>query len=184
MKNIIFISTCLALVMPLYVAPVAAEAKLGYISASALLEKSPQAESASTKMEQEFTPRRNKMQADLKELKQLEDKLAKDGATLTEAERSKIERDLIVRKRDITREQDSYREDLTMRRNDELAKLQQIVREIIQSIGKEENYDLIFFDGVAYASPKTDLTEKAMQRLREKAKDTSPPAAASAKPKK
>ena len=183
MKKIIFIGTCLALVMPLYTTTAAAEAKLGYISASELLEKSPQAESASTRMEQEFTPRRNKMQADLKELKQLEDKLAKDGATLTEAERSKMERDIIVRKRDMSREQDSYREDLTMRRNDELAKLQQIVREIIQSIGKEENYDLIFFDGVAYASPKTDLTEKAMQRLREKAKDTSAPAA-SAKPKK
>ncbi len=129
-------------------------------------------------MEQEFTPRRNKMQADLKELKQLEEKLGREGATLTETERNKMERDIIVRKRDISREQDSYREDLTMRRNDELAKLQQVVREIIQAIGKEEGYDLIFFDGVAYASPKTDLTEKAMQRLREKAKD------APAKPKK
>ncbi len=178
MKKIIFISTCLALVMPLYTITAVAEAKLGYISASELLEKSPQAESASTKMEQEFSPRRNKMQADMKELKQLEDKLSKDGATLTEAERSKMERDILVRKREISREQDSFREDLTLRRNDELAKLQQIVREIIQALGKEENYDLIFFDGVAYASPKIDLTEKAMQRLREKAKDTS------AKPKK
>lgn len=178
MKKIRFISICMALTLPVYTAPAAAEAKLGYISASELLEKSPQAESASSKMEQEFTPRRNKMQADLKELKQLEDKLGREGATLTEAERSKMERDIIVRKRDISREQDSYREDLTMRRNEELGKLQQVVREIIQTIGKEEGYDLIFFDGVAYASPKTDLTEKAMQRLREKAKDTP------AKPKK
>ena len=186
MKKIIFVSACVALVMPLYATIAVAEAKLGYISASELLEKSPQAESASSKMEQEFNPRRNKMQADLKELKQLEDKLAKDGATLTEAERSKIERDTLVRKREISREQDSYREDLTMRRNDELAKLQQVIREIIQAIGKEENYDLIFFDGVAYASPKTDLTEKAMQRLRDKAKDAPALAApaASAKPKK
>ena len=131
-------------------------------------------------MEQEFTPRRNKLQVDGKELKQLEDKLAKDGATLTDAERSKMERDIIGRKRDISREQDSFREDVAMRRNDELAKLQQVVRETIQVIGKEENYDLIFFDGVAYASPKMDLTEKAMQRLREKTKD----AGSSAKPKK
>ena len=181
MKKIIVVSACLALIMPLYATSAAAEAKLGYISASELLEKSPQSESASAKMEQEFTPRRNKMQADLKEIKQLEDKLAKDGATLTEAERGKLERDILVRKRDISREQDSLREDLNMRRSDELAKLQQVVREVIQSIGKEENYDLIFFDGVAYASPKTDLTEKAMQRLREKAKDA---AAAPTKPKK
>lgn len=180
MKKIIFVSACLALAMPVYTATVSAEAKLGYISASELLEKSPQAESASTKMEQEFTPRRNKLQVDAKELKQLEDKLAKDGATMTDAERSKMERDIIGRKRDISREQDSYREDLTMRRNDELAKLQQVVRETIQVIGKEENYDLIFFDGVAYASPKMDLTEKAMQRLREKTKDAGSPA----KPKK
>lgn len=183
MKKIIVISACLALVTPLYTITAVAEAKLGYISASELFEKSPQAESASAKMEQEFAPRRNKMQADLKELKQLEEKLAKDGATLTEAERSKMERDILVRKREISREQDSFREDLTLRRNDEMGRLQQVVREIVQSIGKEENYDLIFFDGVAYASPKTDLTEKAMQRLREKAKDTSAPAA-SAKPKK
>lgn len=175
----------MALAMPIYTAPAVAEVKLGYISASELLEKSPQAESASSKMEQEFTPRRNKMQADLKELKQLEDKLSKEGATVTEAERSKMERDIIVRKRDISREQDSYREDLTMRRNEELAKLQQVIREIIQTIGREEGYDLIFFDGVAYASPKTDLTEKAMQRLREKVKDTpAKPKKWMAKPKK
>ena len=180
MKKIIFASVCLALAMPLYTTTASAEARLGYISASELLEKSPQAESASAKMEQEFTPRRSKLQADLKELKQLEDRLAKDGATMADAERAKVERDIVVRKRDISREQDSYREDLTMRRNEELAKLQQVVREIIQAIGKEENYDLIFFDGVAYASPKMDLTEKAMQRLREKAKDTS----VSVKPKK
>ncbi len=172
MKKSIFIGVCLALALPMYTAAAVAEAKLGYISASELLEKSPQAENASAKMEQEFTPRRNKLQADLKELKQLEDRLARDGATLSEVERSKIERDIIVRKRDMSREQDSYREDLNMRRNDELAKLQQTVREIIQTIGREENYDLIFFDGVAYASSKVDLTEKAMQRLREKAKDT------------
>jgi outer membrane protein len=184
LKKIILFSACLVLAMPVYTTA-AAEAKLGYISASMLLEKSPQAESASAKMEQEFSPRFGKLQAEAKELKQLEEKLAKDGATMTEAERGKLERDVIVRKRDLGREQESVREDVAMRRNEELGKLQQVVREIVGAIGKEEGYDLIFFDGVAYASPKMDLTEKAMQRLREKAKDA--PAAApasSAKPKK
>lgn len=180
MRTITSTAVCVVLGMFLYTAAASAEVKLGYISATELLEKSPQAEGASAKLEQEFTPRRNKLQADIKDLKQMEDRLAKDGATLAETERGKLERDIVMRKRDIGREQDSYREDLNMRRSDEMTKLQQLMREIVQAIGKEENYDLIFFDGVAYASPKMDLTEKALQRLRDRSKDT----ASTAKPKK
>lgn len=147
----------------------AAELKIGVVSAAELMEKAPQKDAASSRMEQEFSGRRNKLQGEFKEIKQLEEKLAKDGVTMSESERAKTEKDLLARKRDFVRAQDELNGDQNIRRNEELNKLQQTLLEAIQTVGKEENYDLILAEGVAYVNPKMDLTDKVLQRLKDKA---------------
>ena len=147
----------------------AAELKVGVVNFAEVLEKSPQKEAASSRFEQEFGPRRNKLQNEIKEIKQLEEKLVKDGVTMSENERAKAERDLSVRKRDFARARDELDGDQNIRRNEELNKLQQILFDAIQTIGKEEGYDLILAEGVAYVNPKIDLTDKVLQRMKDKA---------------
>ncbi|MDX1252241.1 MAG: OmpH family outer membrane protein [Gammaproteobacteria bacterium] len=147
----------------------AAELKIGVVNATEVLEKAPQKEAAGGRLEQEFSGRRNKLQSEFKEIKQLEEKLAKDGVTMSEGERAKAEKDLLVRKRDFARAQDELNGDLNIRRNEELNKLQQTLLDAIQTVGKEESYDLILAEGVAYVNPKIDLTEKVLQRMKDKA---------------
>ncbi|MFZ5593508.1 MAG: OmpH family outer membrane protein [Pseudomonadota bacterium] len=146
-----------------------AELKIGVVNATEVMEKAPQKETASSRLEQEFGPRKNKLQGEFKEIKQLEEKLAKDGVTMSEGERAKAERDLSVRKRDFARAQDELNGDLNIRRNEELNKLQQTLLDAIQTVGKEESYDLILAEGVAYVNPKIDLTDKVLQRMKDKA---------------
>jgi Skp family chaperone for outer membrane proteins len=33
-------------------------------------------------------------------------------------------------------------------------------------LGKEQNYDLIVYEGIAFASPSIDLTDKVLDKLR------------------
>ena len=157
-----------------------ADLKLGYVNSAELMEKAPQADAARSRFEQEFAPRRNKLQAEVKELKQLEEKLVKDGVTMSESERAKMERDVLARKRDLGRIQEELRDDVNIRNNEELGKLQQIVKETIDTLGKDEGYDMIFFDVAAFVNPKLDITAKVLQRLRDRPKD----APVAAKPKK
>ena len=59
--------------------------------------------------------------------------LARDSAVMSEAERQKVERDLLGRKRDLRRAQDDFREDLNVRRNEEIGKLLAVVQKTIEA---------------------------------------------------
>jgi outer membrane protein len=143
----------------------AADLKVGFVNVARLLEKAPQVEAAKKDLEREFKPRDSKLVSEQKTIKSLEEKLAKDEAVMSEAERQKLERDLLNRKRDAKRVQDEFREDFNLRRNEELAKLQKSIFEAIQTLAKEENYDLLLTDGVVFAKETIDITNKIEQKL-------------------
>ncbi|GAB4359456.1 MAG: OmpH family outer membrane protein [Gammaproteobacteria bacterium] len=152
----------------------AQELKLGFVNAPDVLEKAPQAELARSKLEQEFAPRLKALEADQKKIRQLEEQLSRDGAIMSEGERNKLERDIRNMKRELKRERDEYREDLNIRRNEELAKLQKLVVETIRTIAKEQGYDLVVADGVFYASQRVDITALVLDSLKKKSATSSP----------
>ncbi len=146
----------------------AEETKIGAVSAIRILEQSPQAEVAKKKIEKEFAPRDRKLVAEQKKMKELEDKLVKDGAIMSESERKSLERDIISRKRDLKRTQDEFREDLNFRRNEEFAKIQKEIVESITEVAKENGYDIVLGEGVIYASDKVDMSSLVIEKLKNK----------------
>jgi len=151
----------------LAVAPAAnADLKIGYVNAARVLDQSPQAAAVAKKLKQEFSGKESDLLADRKELKRLEDKMTRDGAVMSETERSKLEREIVIRKRDMQHASDAFRDDLNLRRNEEMNKLLAAVQKAIEGIGKEQNFDLIVYEGVAYASSTIDLTDEVLERLR------------------
>ncbi|RMD78955.1 MAG: OmpH family outer membrane protein, partial [Gammaproteobacteria bacterium] len=148
----------------------AAELKVGYVNAARLLQEAPQAEAVSRRLKQEFALRQDRLVAKQKELRQLEDRLARDGAIMSDQERRKLERQLVEGKRELSRAQEDLREDFNLRRNEEISKLLQMVQRTIEGLGRERGYDLILYDGVAFASPRVDLTEEVLKRLRQQAR--------------
>ena len=55
---------------------------------------------------------------------------------------------------------------LNLRRNEELAKLQNIVNEAIKSIGKKDDFDLILYEGIAYTNDRIDITKDVLDYLK------------------
>jgi outer membrane protein len=143
----------------------AEELKIGFVNAARVLEEAPQAEAARGLLEKEFSPRDKKLLASQKEVKDLEDKLTRDGAIMSEPERRKLELDIINRKRDLKREQEDFREDLNIRRNEAFEQLRRRVYEVIVNLSKEQKFDLIVSDGVVYASDRIDITDQVIKRL-------------------
>lgn len=143
----------------------AAELKVGFVNVARLLEKAPQAAKAKVELEKEFSPRNNRLVADQKDIKNLEEKLIRDGSVMSENERRNLERDIISQKRDLKRAQEEFREDFNLRRNEELTKLQRLVFEAIKGLAESEKYDLVLHDGVVFASNAVDITESVQKRL-------------------
>lgn len=146
----------------------AAELKIGVVNAGAVLEKSPQKSQALARLEKEFSTRSKSLEKKRKDVIEKRDKLAKDGAILGADERKAKERALLSEQRDLKRLQDEYSEDLSIRRNEELRKLEKEIAQTIVDLAKKESYDLVVYQGVIFASDKVDMTPKVLELLKAK----------------
>lgn len=143
----------------------AAELKIGFVNVPKVLEKAPQAESAKKRLEKEFSPRDKALVAQQKEIQGLEEKMSKNAAVMSEAERRNLEKYLAAKQREAKRAQQEFSEDFNMRRNEELGKLQRRIVEAIRDLAKEDNYDLLLTDGVIFAADSLDVTAQVQKRL-------------------
>jgi outer membrane protein len=105
--------------------PVATTTKIGFVNTERLFREAAPAKRAQQKLEKEFATRDAEVQKLTKQVRDLQANLDKDGATMPETERRNKERDLANLSRDLQRAQREFREDLNLRRNEELAQLQE-----------------------------------------------------------
>ena len=144
----------------------AADYKIGVVNAVRVLEAAPQADAARKKLEKEFAARDRELVAAQKSLKGLEDRMVKDGAIMSETERSRLERDIVNKRREMKRDQDEFREDVNFRRNEEFGKIQRDIVEAIREVAKKEKYDLVLGEGVIFASKAVDITDTVINFLK------------------
>lgn len=163
-----------------------AELKIGVVNVPRLLEEAPQAKSAMQALQDEFAPRQREIVSQNKDLKAKEEKLQRDGAVMAENERRNFEKDLRDGQREVQRKQNEYVEDLNLRRNEELGKLQRSLLQEVQTYAKSSNYDLVVGDGVLFRNDSIDITAQILAALQAHFKTsagTAPkPAATPAKP--
>jgi len=147
---------------------VAVEYKIGFVNTERLFREATPAKRAQQKIEKEFATRDAEIQKLAKQVRDLQAALDKDGATMAETERRNKERDLANQSRDLQRMQREFREDLNLRRNEELAGIQERANKVIQQIAESEKFDLILQDPVVYASQRIDITDKVIKALADK----------------
>jgi outer membrane protein len=142
--------------------------KIGFVNTERLFREAAPAKRAQAKLEKEFAARDAEVQKLTRQVRDLQGSLDKDGATMPEADRRTRERDLANLSRDLQRAQREFREDLNLRRNEELAALQERANKVIQQIAESEKFDLILQDPVVYASQRIDITDKVIKALADK----------------
>ena len=145
-----------------------ADYKIGFVNTERLFREAAPAKRAQQKLEKEFAARDADLQKLSKQVRDLQALLDKDGATMGESERRNNERDLANQSRDLQRMQREMREDVNLRRNEELTGLQERANKVIQQIANEEKFDLILQDPVVFASQRIDITEKVIKALADK----------------
>jgi outer membrane protein len=155
-----------------------AQMKLGVVNVQKLLQDSPQAKVSMQALQDEFAPRQRDIVQQQTTLKTRQDRLNRDGAVMAEAERRNVEREVREGERDLARKQSEYVEDLNVRRNEELGKLQNSLLQEVQSFAKAQNFDLIVGDGVLFAKETLDVTPQVLAALQARGPRATPPAAA------
>lgn len=144
----------------------AADIKIGFVDVERIRRESAPAESASKQLEKEFAPRAQELQRRESQIKSLQGQLEKDAVTLSESERRSKEQELSRMSVDFQRMQREYREDLNMRRNQELAALFERADRVIKQIADAEKFDLVVQEAV-FRSPRIDITDRVLKALAE-----------------
>src|SRR5215472_10535575 len=165
---------------------VAGEPKIGVVDFQRLAVESPQGKAVMESMRAEFAPRERTLQAQGQAMKAKEEKLQKDGATMSEDQRARAEKELRDGARDFERAKGEFQDDMNARRNEELSRLQRTIVEEVRTYGKAQGYDLILAqEGVVYNASASDITPAVLSALQARG-SVSPaagkPAAPPAKP--
>ena len=143
----------------------AQEVKIGVVNIPVLLEQAPQARVAMEALDEEFKPRQREIIAKQTEFQERSEQVQRDLAVMGETERRNAEKELRDLQRDVTRLQTEFREDLNLRRNEELQNLQRSLLKEVQDYAQSAGYDLIVGDGVLFASTAVNITENVLRAM-------------------
>ncbi len=149
--------------------PALAEIRIGFVHVSKVLDQAPQKELANQKLEKEFAPRNEKVVEQQKELLKLEEELLRDAEIMSADRRRNSEIEVVRIKREIKRMREEFNEDFSLRRNEELRKLQRAVAQAIDKVANDEKYDLVVSEGVLFANKRVDISVKVLDLLRAQA---------------
>ena len=153
------------LLLPLSVSAEMEIFKIGYVVVEKILKEAPQTAASNKKLEKEFKSRTDDLQKKVKAIQKQEKDFKKNSVTMATADLQKAQKKIQNTKIEIQRVERELREDIDIRRREEIGKLQQQINEAIEEMAKKDKYDLILYQGVAYASKEIDITDKLIKVL-------------------
>jgi len=142
--------------------------KVGFVNFGRLLEESPQAKAAQQALEGEFLPRQREVAAQQKTLEEKSDKLKKEAAVMSEADRIRTEREIRDLELNVQRRFKELQEDLNMRRNEEVGRMQRALLQEVQAYAKANGFQLIVSEGVLFAAEGIDITPQVVAAIKSK----------------
>ena len=164
-KKISAIFFSIFLLLPLSVSAETEIFKIGYVVVEKILKEAPQTAASNKKLEKEFKSRTDGLQKKAKAIQRQEKDFKKNSITMADVERQNAQKKIQNSKIEIQRIERELREDIDIRRREEIGKLQQKINEAIEEMAKTDKYDLILYQGVAYASKEIDITDKLIKVL-------------------
>ena len=150
----------------------AADFKVGVVDTERVLRESAPAMKAESKIEKEFSGRDQEIKKLMKQVKDIQVLLDKEDGKLSDIDHRNKERELTAMNLDLQRMQREFREDLNLRKNEELAVVLEQANKAIQAIAETEKFDLILQEAV-YRNPKIDITDMVIKHLADSKVDSS-----------
>lgn len=138
--------------------------RIGVVDTERILRESDQAIRAKKKIEREFAARDQEIKKQIKLGKELQETLEKDGSTMSDSVRRFKERELANLNLNLQTMQREYREDLSLRQNEELTVVLARADKAIRAIAESEEYDVILQEAI-YRNPRVDITDKVLKYL-------------------
>jgi outer membrane protein len=162
----LFKSTAACALLAMCAAQVQAQefARIGFVDNERIMREANPARQAVTRMEQEFAARGKELEQMGARLKATSEKFDRDAPTMSDADRSRRQAELVELDRTFQRRQREFREDAAQRSNEERTLFLSKANRVIKQIADAEKFDIIFQEAV-YFNPRIDITDKVLKVL-------------------
>jgi outer membrane protein len=144
----------------------AAAEKIGYADFKRLIDNAPQMVESQSRLQKEFATRDQALTADETRLATLRQRYDRDGAIMSKPDAEALKREIDSLERSIKRGRDDLHNDFNARALAERDKIWQEINNAVVEYAHANGYDLIVTSPVVYASPRIDITDAVLDRLR------------------
>ena len=142
----------------------AQQLRVGYVDMKQVLDNAPQVLAGREKLDLEFRPRNETIEFQERQVQDMDDRL--QMGNLSEDARIRLDRELREMRRNVNRQKEDLRDELSFRRTEEVQNLEDQINEAVQEIARDNGYDLILSSPVVYADPSLDITQLILDQLR------------------
>ena len=144
--------------------------KIGYINIDYVVTSSPQFSQANEKVIRKFKPQENNLLLLNNNIRELASKFNKNKDSFSQSEiKTKIKKIASLEKK-LKQQALALKKQLVLENKQALGKIQNLINKVIRKIAEEQNFDLILYQKVAYASKKINITELVSQKLKQQFK--------------
>ena len=119
----------------------AQQLRVGYVDMKQVLDNAPQVLAGREKLDLEFRPRNETIEFQERQVQTMDDRL--QMGDLSEDARARLDRELRERRRNVNRQREDLRDELSFRRTEEVQKLEDQINQAVQQIDRDNGYELI-----------------------------------------
>jgi len=142
----------------------AQQLRVGYVNMKQVLDNAPQVLAGREKLDLEFRPRNETIEFQERQVQAMDDRL--QIGDLAEDARIRLDRELREMRRNVNRQREDLRDELSFRRTEEVQRLEDQINQAVEEIARNNGYDLILSSPVVYADPSLDITQLILNQLR------------------
>ena len=142
----------------------AQQLRVGYVDMKLVLDSAPQVLAGREKLDLEFRPRNETIEFQERQVQEMDSRL--QIGDLSEDARIRMDRELREMRRNVNRQKEDLRDELSFRRTEEVQKLEGQINQAVQAIARDNGYDLILSSPVLYTDPSLDITQLILDQLR------------------
>ena len=144
---------------------VQAELNVVAVNINRVMLEAPKFKSANQAIDSEFKIKTDQLKSKANEIKTLQENFKRDFDTMSDDQKRVKAEEIQTKAKDFNDREKTIIQEFNQKRNEKLQELQKLLSSQIQSLAQEQGYDLVLTQGVAFATPAVDITDKLITRL-------------------
>jgi outer membrane protein len=138
--------------------------RIGAVNVEKVFNESNLAKQSQARLEKDFAKRQAEIRDGAEKIRAAAEKLDRDSAVMSEADRIRRQRELSDQDRELQRKQREFTEDLNQRNFEERAKIAEKANIALKQVAEQKKLDIIVQDP-PYANSKIDVTDDIIKVL-------------------